>query len=432
MNNGSWSIKSKWSIPNWYSAFIQYLLQLYEREACLKFSHYSIKGGIMSEVIIKQCDSYDIPGLTGILNSGMELLGGWDGFVSPGMKVLLKVNLIGPKTSDSAAVTHCEFVRAIVRILKGKQCTVWIGDSSGGAIAGIAPTARSFSISGLEKVAAEEGAVIKNFDREGAVEAVDDMLPFKSIYLAKPMFDADVIINLPKLKTHMSGIYTGAVKNLFGCIPGLRKAEYHRLAPDTESFGQVIAEINTLIKPVLHIMDGVTAMQGEGPTAGSVYNAGKILISRDPLALDAIALKMLGLDIKEIPILKAAIERGLGEYRPGSITVKGDFITPPKLENFKLPKRLGSNKKQNSKFLIKIIDFFKARPNIDTKQCKGCNVCVESCPVQAIDKPSKKIDYSKCIECMCCHELCMHKAVHLKNENILAGLASRLFNRGYK
>lgn len=121
----------------------------------------------MSRVIIKNCTTYDPDLIKSRLESGMELLGGWESFVSPGMRVLLKVNLIGPKDSDTAAVTHSEFVRALTQILKERGCIVWIGDSSGGAIAGIAPTAQSLIVSGLVKMAREEGAIIKNFDKEG-------------------------------------------------------------------------------------------------------------------------------------------------------------------------------------------------------------------------------------------------------------------------
>ena len=111
----------------------------------------------MAKVVIKECKSYDLNQLISKINNGIEILGGWNKFIEPGYKVLLKVNMIGPKSSDSAGVTHCEFVRAMVRILKERGCTVWIGDVSGGAIGGMAPTARSFKVTGYEKVAQEEG-----------------------------------------------------------------------------------------------------------------------------------------------------------------------------------------------------------------------------------------------------------------------------------
>ncbi len=231
----------------------------------------------MSKVIIKECESYDLKTMLQKIDDGIGKMGGWGKYVKPKDKVLLKVNLIGPKTSATAAITHCDFVRAMTILLREHGCTVWIGDSSGGAIAGIAPTARSMKVAGYAKVARDEGAIIKNFDREGVVGTTRESKPEQSMYLAKPIFDADVVINLPKLKTHTAGIFTGAVKNVFGCIPGLRKAEYHRMAPDPENFGEIIADIHQAGRFHLHIMDGITAMQGEGPTAGDVYKANKII-----------------------------------------------------------------------------------------------------------------------------------------------------------
>lgn len=386
----------------------------------------------MSKVVINECENYNIENVIKKINSGIELLGGWDAFVKPGMKVLLKVNLIGPKTPESAAVTHCEFVRALTRILKQKGCTVWIGDSAGGAIAGIAPTTQSLELSGLKKVAEEEKAEIKNFDKEGTVDTGGGHSIIDRLYLAKPLFDADFIISLPKLKTHSGCIYTGAVKNVFGCIQGLRKAEYHKAAPNPKDFGNILVDIHKAAKIGLHIMDGITAMEGEGPTAGNVYLAKKILISTDPLALDTTAIKMLGLDIKDIPILQAAIERKLGESNEDNIEICGDYSEPPLLQNYKIPKRFTSKKKSNYNAVVKVIDFLKTKPQINLKKCMKCNTCVDSCPMHAIDKTTKKIDYSKCIECMCCHELCRYKAVELKRVNPVAGIMTKLYRGNYK
>lgn len=386
----------------------------------------------MTEVIIKNCATYDVNLIKSHLEAGIELLGGWERFISPGMQVLLKVNLIGPKASDTAAVTHSEFVRALTQILIERECIVWIGDSSGGAIAGIAPTTQSLIVSGLVKVAREEGALIKNFDKEGVKEITPSSGRFKKMYLASPMFDADFVINLPKLKTHSAGIYTGAVKNLFGCVPGLKKAEYHRLAPNPTDLGETIADIHQATRVGLHIMDGITAMQGEGPTAGEVYHAGKILISTDPLALDTVGAAMLGMEIDDIPILISARERLLGESDLDKIEIGGDYDEPPLLKGFKYPKRFRSSKRSNHAIVVRIIDFLKTRPRINPKICRDCNMCVESCPVQAIEQESKRIDYDSCIECMCCHELCLHKAVELRRDNPLADIFTRLYRGKYR
>jgi uncharacterized protein (DUF362 family)/Pyruvate/2-oxoacid:ferredoxin oxidoreductase delta subunit len=378
----------------------------------------------VSEVVVLKCESYEGEVLSNRIEQGIGLLGGWDRFVHSGMKVLLKINLIGPKTPESSAVTHCEFVRAIGRILKAKGCEVWIGDSSGGAIAGIAPTEAAMDVSGMTKVAKEEGFVIKNFEREGAREVRPVDAPERVYHLATPAFEADLVINLPKLKTHSAGTFTGAVKNLFGCVPGLKKAEYHRIAPNTHDFGIVIADINRCIKPALNIMDGIVAMQGKGPTAGKPYPAKMLLMSTDPLALDTIACSMLGLKPEELPIFDSARERGIGEWRIDSIHLLGDFSKPPLLPNFDVPKAMKVGTLGGKAFGL-MINFMKRRPQINLSKCRNCGVCIESCPVNAIDRATKAIDYSKCIECLCCHELCMSQAVELRHQNRLMGMISR-------
>jgi uncharacterized protein (DUF362 family) len=201
---------------------------------------------------------------------------------------------------------------------------------------------------------------------------------------------------------------------------------YHKMAPEKEDFGDILADIHEGAKFNLHIMDGIISMQGEGPTAGTVYNANKILISTDPLALDTVAINMLGMSVDDIPVLSAAKKRKLGKYNLAEIELDGDYNVIPFLKDYKLPKNYNSTKQKNSKSVIKVIDFFKTKPVINKKKCKECNMCVESCPIKAIDKDTKKIDYNSCIECMCCHELCLHKAVELKKDNIIADIIARI------
>lgn len=173
-------------------------------------------------------------------------------------------------------------------------------------------------------------------------------------------------------------------------------------------------------------MDGILAMQGEGPTAGDIYPGNKILMSTDPLALDTVAINMLGMKIEEVPNLGAAMERSIGESRLEDITIEGDYKSIPRLEDFNLPKRYKSGKRRNYKALIKVIDFFETKPKVNRRKCRNCNVCVESCPVKAISIDTKQIDYKICIECMCCHELCMYEAVELKKKNPIAGIFASL------
>lgn len=375
----------------------------------------------MARVAVMQCDGYDIDLLMDKISEGAALLGGFESFIPPGGTVLLKVNLIGPMPPESAAVTHPALVRAVIRLLRPLGCTVWVGDSSGGAIGGKAQTGRSLEVSGVAQAAEEEGAVVQNFDREGALEVAT--ASGGTMYLAKPVLSADAVINLPKLKTHMMALYTGAVKNLFGCVPGLVKADYHRQAQSAREFGEVLCEINKHIKPALTIMDAVVAMDGQGPTTGRPYSAGKLLISADPLALDAVGVAMLGRDIRTLPVYAASVREGIGEADTSRIEVCGDYSTPPRLYGFKLPRTMGAELPGG--MLGRMIDLMRTRPEVDVKACRKCNACVESCPVKAIDKTTRRIDYGTCISCMCCHELCMYSAVKLVRAHPIVRLFSR-------
>ena len=375
-----------------------------------------------TRIAVMQCDRYDIDLLTDKISEGAELLGGLDRFIPRGGTVLLKVNLIGPLPPESAAVTHPALVRAMTRLLKALGCTVWVGDSSGGAIGGRAQTGRSLDVSGIARAAEEEGAVVKNFDREGVVEVTS--ASGGKMFLARPVFCADAVINMPKLKTHMAALYTGAVKNLFGCVPGLAKADYHRQAQSAREFGEVLCEINKHIRPALNVMDAVVAMDGQGPTSGRPYSAGKLLISADPLALDAVGVAMLGRDIRSLPAYAASVRDGIGEADLSRIEVCGDYSEPPRLAGFKLPPTMVMERVPVG-ILGRMIDLMRTRPEVDVKACRKCNACVDSCPVGAIDRATKRIDYGACISCMCCHELCMYRAVKLVRAHPLMRFFSR-------
>lgn len=384
----------------------------------------------MGKVVVSKCESYDLVKMKAVIQQAVDQLGGWGKFIRKDQKVLLKINLIGPKKPEMAATTHPEFIRAVGQLVQEFGAKVYVGDSSGGAIAGMAPTKKSFVVAGIEKVANEEGFTIVNFDEMGPVKKVIEGNYSKELYITKAIEEMDVVINLPKMKTHAMGIYTGAVKNLFGAIPGLRKAKYHKEGPNPLDFGEFLADIHMAIDNMpLHIMDGVVAMQGEGPTAGSPYQAGKILMSEDPLSLDRIAIEMMGIDPERVAILKASIKRPIGVWERTAIEVVGEAT---RLQNFALPKRYRKNESPDYDKVKGVIDFFKAVPVVNQKKCIKCNSCVDGCPVGAIDRETKLIDYVKCIDCLCCHELCMSEAVELKSQKKIVNVIREISSYFYK
>ncbi len=384
----------------------------------------------MSKVLVSNCDSYDLNQMKTMIQTSIDQLGGSEKYVKKGQKVLLKINLIGPKKPEKAATTNPEFVRAVGQLVQSWGGEVYVGDSSGGAIAGMAPTKKSFIVSGIEKVANEEGFTIVNFDEVGPVKKEIPGNFSTELYITKAIEEVDVVINLPKMKTHSMGIYTGAVKNLFGAIPGLRKAKYHKDGPNPLDFGEFLADIHKAINNMpLHIMDGIISMEGEGPTAGIPYPAGKILISEDPLSLDRIAMEMMSIDPDKVPILQASVKRGIGVWDRTQIEVIGDVS---KLKKYKLPKKYFSKEPTDYDRVKGVIDFFKAVPIVKQKKCVNCNTCVDACPVHAIDRKTKLINYTTCIDCLCCHELCMVEAIELKSQKKYVNVVRAISSIFYK
>lgn len=376
-------------------------------------------------VSILKCDKYEYKIVKKAIQDSLDNLGGINKFINPGDKVLLKVNLLMKKTPEEATTTNPVFVRAVADILIENGAKVLIGDSPGGPFLE-GRMKNIYKATGMEEAAKLSGSDL-NFNIASFETECKNGKLLNKIFLTDMIHDVDKIINLPKLKTHGFATYTGAVKNLFGMIPGTIKAEYHVRMPEINDFSNALIDICELVKPVLHIMDGVVGMEGAGPSAGSPRQIGIILASTNPYNLDVVASEVIGLKVKDVPTLRNAFERGLGAGSIESVNMIGD-----KIENFKIndyvmpPSNKGSRKiipKPIVKFLLKNL---KSRPIFDLNTCVGCGDCALNCPPIAIEmvdgKP--KVDYNKCISCFCCQELCPAKAIEIKRP-ILAKLIFR-------
>jgi Pyruvate/2-oxoacid:ferredoxin oxidoreductase delta subunit len=262
-------------------------------------------------------------------------------------------------------------------------------------------------------MAAREGLRLINFEGAGVVHFPIDG---RSYYLARPALEADLIINLPKLKTHVLTLMTGAVKNMFGIVPGFRKARYHKEAPRPESFAQILVDILSARTPDLTIIDAVTAMEGDGPSSGNPRNLNLLLASADPVAVDAIASSIIGLKADDVPTTKIASESGLGIGWPEAIKVVGKKVSEVHCPDFKLT----SNRKMHlipSPVSRLVGRYVWVRPAIKSEVCIRCNLCVDSCPTGALQsRPSDcpSFSYDTCINCWCCHEICPSKAVEVE------------------
>lgn len=374
---------------------------------------------IMSTVSIIRCSSYEVEEVRKSVKEAIDLIGGIAKYVKPGMKVMLKSNLLLKKTPDKAATTHPSIVQVVAKLVKEAGATAIIADSPGGLfnekmLRGI------YKVTGMEKAAEESGAVL-NYNTGQAEIAHPEGVAIRRMTVMQAINEVDVIINLPKLKTHGMMTYTGAVKNMFGVIPGTTKAEYHLYMSELKIFADMLLDINTLIKPQLTIMDAIVGMEGSGPSAGNPRKIGAVLASEDPFALDVAACKLVSITPLSIMTIKQANERGLASHDINDIDIKGDSIEDLKIKEFKLPETSSVNflyawLGENSKFAATINKRFGPRPVVSYSDCVGCSDCANNCPPKAIDMSNGKprIDLKECIRCYCCQELCPKHAISIK------------------
>jgi uncharacterized protein (DUF362 family)/Pyruvate/2-oxoacid:ferredoxin oxidoreductase delta subunit len=374
---------------------------------------------VKSKVSIIGCDDYTLDSVRSAVRKSLSYLGGLDKFVKKGRTVLVKPNLLSAKDPSRAITTHPALVQTVVEEVKSLGATPIIGDSPGGVERGVK---RVWENTKMAEVAAATGTKLVPFESSGVYEKKTE--EGKRYFIARPVLDADVVISLPKLKTHTLTLMTCAVKNMFGSIPGFRKSEYHKEAPKPRDFARVIADIYSLTKPHLSIADAVVCMEGDGPSAGNPKYLGLLLASTDAVALDMVAAKMMGYKDGEPEITTAAQKKGLGASSFSEIEILGKKLAELSLPKFTLP---------SNRFLKLIPNFLLApikplvwvRPAILDGNCINCNVCVDNCPTNTIRKGEKKpsFDYTNCINCMCCHELCPEKAVFLKKSWIAKKIA---------
>jgi len=365
----------------------------------------------MCKVAIVKCDTYEVQDVKNAILKGINLIG----FELDRKDcVLVKPNLLMKKRPEDAVTTHPAVVQATVEVIKEKANRIIIADSPGGPytkkrLESIYHAAGIKELEKLENVYLNYDTSYKDLDVENTA--------FKKLSLISPYFESQGIINLPKLKTHQMAVYTGAVKNLFGLVPGGQKAEMHFRFQDVRRFMEMLLEILTVAKPMLNIMDGIVAMEGEGPSAGKPKKLGVLLISEDAIALDYVACKIIGLEIKDVPLLEVAKEKGL--LKSEEIEVVGEGVEDVAPSNFELVLRpeISFVKGKLPHFLANFLDsFLSPKPVFDRNICIGCAECFNACPAQAIEMRSRKayVDLKKCIRCYCCHELCPAKAIKIK------------------
>jgi uncharacterized Fe-S center protein len=238
---------------------------------------------------------------------------------------------------------------------------------------------------------------------------------FKRFSLARRVVDADVLISLPKFKTHGLTLFTGGVKNLFGCLPGLQKAEMHLRAPKSEAFSQMLVDLLVAVRPGLTIMDAIVGMEGNGPSNGAPRKIGAVLASTDPVAVDCVACQIVGVAPMDVATTRLATAQGKGEGDPRHIEVAGDRIERMRIDGFRLPSGHGGIWR-TARLTSFLQSRLVAKPAVVAELCRGCWTCEEHCPAAAISRNGRlpAFDYGKCIRCYCCQEMCLHDAIALR------------------
>ncbi|HME55635.1 MAG TPA: DUF362 domain-containing protein [Candidatus Lokiarchaeia archaeon] len=346
--------------------------------------------------------------------------------------VVLKVNLLSAKPPERAVCTHPEVVRAVIKWVKQFQPRrVVVTDSSGGG-ANLGDTERALEISGIKKVCEDEGVEAIPLEKtERAVYTVKDPLVLHEFPSSTLLKDADLIINLPKIKTHALTIFTCCVKNMLGTLPLKQKSKIHAQFPMIHDFSSALADIYSVSNPQLTIVDGYLCQEGMGPSAGDVVKLDMILAGFDGIALDAVACLIAGIDVNKVRHVKIAEQRGLGTTDLARIDIKGESIDLVK-RPFKLPPGSGVAGVPMPKFLAKLVGniAFRARVRFKQDKCVCCGTCWKNCPVNAITPPGEikrgnipTWNKHKCIACYCCYETCPHEAIEL-NVNMIRNLAT--------
>lgn len=355
------------------------------------------------------------PALEGQVAQAFEALGVWEE-LKPGMAVVLKPNLVMSSKPEQAIITHPAFTAAVGKCVQRAGGKVLIAESPGGPYTPAAMKA-IFRATGYTDMAEACGFSLYTACKSRAV-TLPGARRCRELSVVEPFLERDYLIDLAKLKTHGMVGFSGAVKNLFGAVPGLQKPELHCRFPEREPFSEMLVDLCDFLRPDLCFLDGIWAMEGNGPTGGQRRDLGVLAASKSPYAADVAAASLVGMDPGKIDMLRIAQGRGLGPLSAGELELLGEPLEDLSAPDFlkaeaastdfidRLPKPLRPAAKKLA----------TPWPRIDKKRCVGCGKCAESCPQHTIRIQGGKavIRYQNCIRCFCCHEMCPKHVVDIK------------------
>ena len=372
-----------------------------------------------NRVWLAQCPDYG-QSLEEKIEKAFDALRVWDK-IRPGMRVVLKPNLVMSSKPEQAIITHPAFTAAVGKCVQKAGGRVVIAESPGGPYTPAAMKAM-FRATGYRDMAEACGFTLYT-DCKSREVTLPQAKRCRELSVVEPFLDRDYLINLPKLKTHSMVGFSGAVKNLFGTVPGLQKPELHCRFPEREPFSEMLCDLCHFLGPDLSLMDGIWAMEGNGPTGGQRRDLHVIAGSESPWALDVAAASLVGLEPEKITMLREGHERGYGPLDLSELELVGD-----PMETLLAPDFLKAEA-SSTDFIDRLPKFLRPAakklatpyPRIDKKRCVGCGKCAESCPQHTISLRDGKavIRYQNCIRCFCCHEMCPKHVVQIKRLGLL-------------
>jgi uncharacterized protein (DUF362 family) len=377
-----------------------------------------------TEVSIVKCETYEVAVVKRAIEEALDDIGGAQKFIKRGERLLLKPNMLAAKDASAAVTTHPAIVRAVAEIVRDAGAIPVIGDSPA-----IGSALKVGKKCGILDVAEELKVEFTPLKTPVTVEAQKGAA-FKRLEIAKEALEVDGIINLPKLKTHAQMFITMGVKNIFGCVPGKLKVQWHFSAGiDSAHFAAMILDLYLYLQPRLTILDAVVSMEGNGPASGDPKKTNFIAASSDAVSLDRVIIEVLGRKVEEVPIMLNACQRGLEAADINRIKVKGAGIEAFKIDNFKMPPSMHTNFANSLPSFIekRLRKSITSRPNIKQSQCTKCGLCIKICPLDIIRRSDGKIhiDHTDCIRCFCCQEMCPWEAINIKQgwlKKIMPGL----------
>lgn len=375
--------------------------------------------GILKSMIVglQRCVTYRIEDLLPALRRAVSDAGALE---VVGKRVLVKPNILRDAPVERAITTHPEFLRAVIRLVaEAGAAAILVGDSPG-----VHRSSFDARTSGIREVVESEGAEWVDFTDGETVISVPDAYEEPRFTLAGVVDRVDAIVSVAKLKTHELMLYTGAMKNLYGLVPGFAKARYHVRYPGREQFGRMLVDLVRAVRPTYAFMDGVVAMEGPGPGNGYARAVGAVAASPSTPALDVVMSRLIGYDPDEIPTNRFAYGLLDGIESAADVEVRGTAVAELSPTDFQ---RIGGGRHG-----LRLPGFLKhlgivqrlevrsrPRPAFDHEKCIRCGECVQICASKALrfardDSEAKRhveIDPRACIRCYCCHEVCPVEAI---------------------